>query len=135
MKKYNVTVKRDAERAIVESHGFTSQFGAKSGDQNIGLNATEALLGALGTCLITNINTIARKMHITIDKLYLDISGVRIDNPPSISEISYKLHIDCNGTDKQIQRLTDLSMEYGTVTNTLLRGTEIRNKGFERIRE
>lgn len=29
MKKYKVTVKKNADRAIVTSHGFTSQFGAK----------------------------------------------------------------------------------------------------------
>ncbi|MCD6245679.1 OsmC family protein [candidate division WOR-3 bacterium] len=132
MKKYKVTVKKNADRAIVTSHGFTSQFGAKSGDQSIGLNATEVLLGAFGTCLLTNINAIARKMHITIFELSLDISCVRIEKSPSISEISFKLRINCNGTDKQIEKLVGLSMEYGTVTNTLLKGTRIINKGVER---
>ena len=127
MGEYRVKVIRaNDKKAVADSHGFSLEFSVKTGDSSNGFNATEALLSAFGTCLMTNINSLAGKMRININKMEIEVIGKRIDSPPSIAEIFFNIEIDCDAKKTRIEKLIDLSLQYGTVTNTLLSGTNIK---------
>lgn len=126
MQTYAVTLKRwNKNQTVAGSHGFEINLGARTGQKEFGFNAAEALLAALGNCIMTNINTLAPKMRIEFQELMLLVAGERQDKPPKISKITIQVSYLSSSSDAHIKRLFDLCMKNGTVTNTLIGNTEI----------
>jgi len=131
MKKqeYFVSVEKvNKNNSIATKGDFEIILGTKQGDTTAGFNAAETLLSAFGACLITNINSLSKKMRLEIEDVMININGIRINEPPMIKKINYEIKISTNEERKDIEKLISLSFKYGTVTNTLLKGTEISGK-------
>ncbi len=129
LRTYHVTLVREGEAyARAETHGHTMYLGVRRGDPSAGFNAAETLLAALGACLLTNINSLAQKMHILLREVRVDIEGVRRDKPPALIEVTYRLHIDSPAPAEKLQKLHELAIEWGTVYNTLLNGVPIHGE-------
>ncbi len=127
--KYSVKVERvDNNNSIATRGDFELVLGTKQGDSTVGFNAAETLLSAFGACLITNINSLSKKMRLKIEDVMIKIKGIRTDDPPMLKEINYEISISTNEERKHIEKLIALSLKYGTVTNTLLNGTHISGK-------
>lgn len=127
LRHYRVEVTRqDEAHALASSHGHTLPLGVRRGDSTAGFNAAETLLAALGTCLLTNINALAAKMHLQVNGVRVEIEGDRRDKPPSIVEIRYRLFFDSPEPPEKLAKLHDLAFKWGTVSNTLLQGVSIR---------
>ncbi len=127
--KYSVKVERvDNNNSIATRGNFEIVLGTKQGDSSVGFNAAETLLSAFGACLITNINSLSKKMRLKIEDVMIKIKGIRTDDPPMLKEINYEISISTNEERKHIEKLIALSLKYGTVTNTLLNGTHISGK-------
>ncbi len=125
MQKYRVILRPlGKERVLAESHGFKLNLGAKSGTPSYGFNAAETLLAAFGTCLVTNINSISRQMHLKIEGVEIEVEGIRLENPPRISRINYTLKIKSPEPREKLEKLVQLCRKYGTVINTLSLGVE-----------
>ena len=126
---YAVTVERNDARsatAHVREHAFTVSI--KRGSGEAGPNAAETLLSALGTCLLTNVQTLAEKMRIRLDAARVDIEATRRNVPPGLVEIHYTLHLKSDAPPEKLQTLHDKAVAWGTVSNTLSRGVPIRGK-------
>ncbi|MCD6398763.1 MAG: OsmC family protein, partial [Candidatus Aenigmarchaeota archaeon] len=106
-------------RAKAERDHINYIFSAKMNDNSFAFNAAEVLLSAFGDCLLTNILNISQRMHLDIEKIKLHIEDNREDNPPSITEIRYVLYFKTNEKMEKLEKLVKLSLEHGTVTNTL----------------
>jgi len=115
-------IRQDETHAQAQARGHMITLNVKKGYGESGLNAAETLLAALGTCLLTNMNTLAQKMHLQIDAARVELDAVRQDDPPLLTEISYQLVIDSPDDPDKLQELHDLSVKWGTVTNTLTQG-------------
>jgi len=125
MQKYTVILHSiGKERVLAKSHGFEITLGAKSGDPSYGFNAAETLLAAFGTCLMTNLNSISRQMHLQIEEVEIQVEGIRLEDPPRISRINYTVKVKSSEPEEKLNKLLELCNKYGTVTNTLLFGTE-----------
>ncbi len=127
--RYAVSVVRnDASSATahVRQHSFTVNI--KRGGGEAGPNAAEVLLSALGTCLLTNVETLAEKMRIEIEEARVEIEGVRRNVPPGLIGISYRLILRSNAPTEKLARLHEKAFEWGTVTNTLANGVPIDPK-------
>lgn len=129
MRTYHVTVEREDEfHARASAHGHTLSVGVKRGDSTAGFNAAETLLAALGTCLITNVNALADKMRLQVDDVRVEIAGDRRDEPPGIVQIRYRLLLDSPELPEKLERLHELALEWGTVTNTLRDGVAVEGE-------
>ena len=117
-----VVTKQDASHAVAIAREHQLVLNVKKGSGEAGFTAAETLLAALGTCLMTNINGIGEKMQLTIDEIRIEFDAYRTDEPPIISEISYKLIIKSKGSPEKLAELFELSKKWGTVTNTLIGG-------------
>ena len=127
--EYNVGVEKINDNNSIATRGdFELVLGIKPGDSTVGFNAAETLLSAFGACLITNINSLSKKMRLKIEDVMVKIKGVRIDDPPMIKKIEYEISINTREKRAHIEKLIGLSLKYGTVTNTLLKGTKISGK-------
>ena len=126
---YAVTVTRNdaaSATAHVREHTFTVSI--KRGGGETGPNAAETLLSALGTCLLTNVQTLAEKMRITLEDARVEIVATRRNVPPGLVEVHYTLYIKSDAPPEKLQYLHEKAVEWGTVTNTLARGVPIEGK-------
>ena len=120
---YEVIVTRqDEARAIATTRGHELALNVKKGDGTTGFNAAETLLAALGACVLTNINTIARKMRLHINDAQMRFTAVRQDEPPVLTHIGYELILDSPEPPEKLEELYRLAVKWGTVTSTLMQG-------------
>jgi uncharacterized OsmC-like protein len=126
---YHVTVERqDGVRARASSRGHTLTLGIRRGDPTAGLNATETLMASLGACLITNITSLADRMHLQVDGVRVEIDADRRDEPPGIVQIRYCLLLESSEPPDRLEKLHRLAVKWGTVVNTLLSGLALQGE-------
>ena len=122
---YHVSVSRQNEsRATATSREHSLTLNIKRGGTEAGFNAAETLLAAVGTCILTNVNTYIEKMRLIVHNVQIELDGVRQDAPPMLTEIHYRLVFDSPEPIEKLQSLHDISVRYGTVTNTLMQGIQ-----------
>ena len=120
---YHVSLRREGElHAVVEAHGHTLQLGVHRGDPEAGFNAAETLMAALGACLMTNVNSMAARMHLQIDDARIEINGVRRSDPPALITLEYELILASPEPEEKLAALHKKAVKWGTVTNTLIDG-------------
>lgn len=121
--KFNVSVtNQGGSHAIAQARSHQITVNVKKGSGKAGFTAAETLLAALGACLLTNINAIGEKMHLQIDEARVEFDAERIDDPASITKISYNLILKSTESQEKLQELHDLARKWGTVTNTIANG-------------
>jgi len=121
-------VGRDGESANVQVREHAFAVNVKKGDGAAGPNAAETLLAALGICLLTNVNDLAAKMHLQIDAARVEIDGIRRDEPPGMVQIRYRLILESPAPVDKLDKLRRKAFEWGTVSNTLLRGVPVNGE-------
>ena len=122
---YHVSVSRqDESHATATSREHSLTLNIKRGGTEAGFNAAETLLAAVGTCILTNVNTYIEKMHLTVNNVRIELDGVRQDDPPMLIEIRYRLVFDSSEPIDRLHTLHEISLRYGTVTNTLINGIQ-----------
>lgn len=129
LRTYAVAVERqDGSHARASTHGHTLMLGVRRGDPTAGFNAAETLLAALGVCLITNVNALVDKMRLQVDHVRVELEGDRRDEPPGIVQIRYRLFLGSPEPPDKLEKLHELAVAWGTVTNTLFDGTAVRGE-------
>jgi uncharacterized OsmC-like protein len=113
---------QDKSHALAETRGHELTLNVKKGAGEAGFNAAETLLAALGACILTNVNAIGGKMHLKIDQARMEFEADRLDEPPALTEIRYKLFLKSPEPPEKLAELHDLCVKWGTVTNTVING-------------
>ena len=120
---YHVVVTRqDESHAVAEARGHKLTLNVKKGAGEAGFNAAETLLAALGTCILTNVNALGRKMRLQIDDARMEFEALRSDEPAVLTEIRYKLILKSYEPSEKLAELHELCVKWGTVTNTVING-------------
>ena len=120
---YHVTVTRqDDSHALAKTRGHHLTLNVKKGSGEAGFNAAETLLSALGACILTNINTIGDKMKLDIRSARIEFDAARLDEPPVLTEIRYRLILESPEPREKLDELHDLCIKWGTVTNNVING-------------
>jgi uncharacterized OsmC-like protein len=120
---YHVTATvQDDSLALAETRGHQITLNVKKGSGEAGFNAAETLLAALGACILTNVNAISEKMHLKIDLARIEFDATRRDEPPALAEIRYRLVLNSPEPHEKLAELHELSVKWGTVTNTVING-------------
>lgn len=118
---YSVQVERSQDGFHVRSsvRNFNLELGAHRGDPNVGFNAVETLLSAVGACFSTSLSMVAELSRVRIDKLRMTVSAERQDKPPRINEIRYTAFIQTGADKAKVDRLVALAEQNSTVIGTL----------------
>jgi len=119
--KVSVTA-QDESHALAEARNHQFVLNIKKGNGEAGFSAAETLVAALGACILTNIQALGQKMRLQIDDVRIEFDAVRRDEPPAITEINYRLILTSPEMEEKLQELHELSLKWGTVTNTLING-------------
>mgnify|MGYP005860338325 CR=1 FL=1 len=126
MQTYHVTVQRlDEAHAEARVRSFRLATGVRRSDPAVGPNAVETLLAALGTCLLTNVNTLMGQMHVDIRDAYVELQGERQDKPPMLTHIACRLVLVSSEPRSRLETLFGLAQKWGTVSNTLVRAVPL----------
>lgn len=129
LQTYRVIVSRqDESHGTATSREHSLTLNIKRGGTEAGFNAAETLLAAVGTCILTNVNTYIKKMRLTVHNVRIELDGVRQDDPPMLTEIRYRLVLDSLEPLEKLHALHEISVRYGTVTNTLMHGIQPQGK-------
>ena len=92
MQTYEMIVHRlDSQHAESRVRDFLLITGIRRADPSAGPNAVETMLSALGTCLLTNVNTLMEQMRLKIDDAKIELKAFRQDKPPLVTKIELKL--------------------------------------------
>jgi putative redox protein len=126
MQTYDVTVQRlDDAHAEARVRSFRLATGVRRGDPSMGPNAVETLLSALGTCLLTNVNTLMEQMRVSIQDGRVELQAERQDKPPLLTHITCRLVLVSAEPQSRLETLFGLAQKWGTVTNTLARSVPL----------
>jgi len=122
-KIYHVTATRvDESHARITARGHELALNIKKGARDAGFNAAETLLAALGACILTNVNAIGAKMRLQIDEARIEFDADRREEPPTLTEIRYRLILKSPEPREKLDELHELCLKWGTVTNTVING-------------
>lgn len=126
MQTYHVVVQRlDEAHAEARVRTFRLATGARRNDPSVGPNAVETLLSALGTCLLTNVNTLMEQMRVNIRDARVELRGERQDKPPLLTHIACRLVLVSAEPRGRLETLFGLAQKWGTVSNTLVRAVPL----------
>ena len=109
----------DGLRARTQVRQFSLDTGARRGGLDAGPNAIEALLTAIGSCLLTALGMLAEGSHVPLDAVAVDLDAERSDLPPRITAVTYAIHIDSSAPDERLARLVELAERNSTVLGSL----------------
>lgn len=96
-------------------------FDATSGRDAVLPNPAELLLTSLAACMLKNVQRYSEILKIPYRSARVTIHGIRNDNPPFMSQINYKLEIDTDANEHQLNTWHKNILKFGTITNTLKR--------------
>lgn len=125
--EYRVTAKR------LDSHGSE----AKTKDASVTLdtsmagrvdafNPAELLLAAISACMIKGIERVSPMINFKFSGVDIRLRGERQDAPPMMSLIEYELIVETDETDQRLNLLHTNVKKYGTIFNTIAKGTTIK---------
>jgi uncharacterized OsmC-like protein len=122
MLEYEITATvREGGRAHATANRSEVVFDATSGRDDVLPNPAELLLTSLAACMLKNVQRYSEILKIPYRSAKVTIHGIRNDNPPFMSEIRYRLEIDTDADERQLNTWHKNILKFGTITNTLKR--------------
>jgi len=114
--------------AKAEANQSEIQFDATSGRDDVLPNPAELLLTSLAACMLKNVQRYSEILKIPYRKARITIHGERNEKPPYMKTINYKLEVETDANNRQIENWHKNILKYGTITNTLNRACEINGE-------
>ena len=125
MLEYNVRAKRlDATQSEAYTKDATIKLDTDMNGRMDAFNPAELLLAALAACMIKGIERVSPMIHFKLRGVEVKLHGVREDAPPSMRSIDYELIVDTDESDQRLELLHTNVRKYGTISNTIARGTK-----------
>ena len=91
-------------------------------------NPAELFLASIAACMIKGIERVAPMIHFRFRGVEVRLHGVRQDNPPFMSSITYDLIVDTDEDDRRLELLHQNVRKYGTISNTVAAATRLAGK-------
>ena len=82
-------------------------------------------LGAFSACMLKNVERFSGMMHFTYTKASVDVKATRLENPPRMDQIDYKLTIYSNDPKLNKDLLKRNIEKFGTIYNTVKQACSI----------
>ncbi len=114
--------------AKAEANQSEIKFDATSGRDKVLPNPAELLLTSLAACMLKNVQRYSEILKIPYRSANISIHGKRNENPPYMKEINYRLEIDTDADERKIKLLHKNILKFGTITNTLMRASDVNGE-------
>jgi uncharacterized OsmC-like protein len=129
MFEYDVVAKRqDAHGSIVRCKDAEIVLDTDVAGRPDALNPAELLLSAIAACMIKGIERVAPMIHFAFRGVEVRLHGIRQDNPPFMSRITYELVVDTDEDDRRLELLHQNVRKFGTISNTVAAATTLEGR-------
>lgn len=105
--------------AVIHIKESEINFGTTAQTAEILPNPAELFLGAFASCMLKNVERFSGLMKFTYSKTTLDVQATRLENPPRMDKINYKLTIYSNDAHINTALLQKNIEKFGTIYNTM----------------
>jgi len=123
---YQVNTERvDAHGSVAYCKDAEITLDTDINNRDDAFNPAELLLAALSACIIKGVERVTLILKFNFRSLEVRVTGVRQDKPPRMESIKYKIIVDSDESDSQLDLLHENVMKFGTVFNTLAPGTKL----------
>ena len=82
-------------------------------------NPAELFLGSFSACMLKNVERFSEMMHFSYTKATVEVNATRLENPPRMDHIDYKLTIYSNDQKLNTELLKKNIEKFGTIYNTV----------------
>lgn len=107
---------RDAAIKIKESQ---IDFGTVANSEESLPNPAELFLGAFAACTLKNVERFSGLLGFTYSKSNLQVKATRLENPPRMDDIEYRLEIYSSDSNLNKDILKKNIEKHGTIYNTV----------------
>lgn len=113
------------EDAVIHVKESNIDFGTTSKTSEILPNPAELFLGSFAACMLKNVERFSVMMKFNYSKTTLEVNATRLENPPRMENLVYRLTI--YSADKKINTgLLKKNIEkFGTIYNTIKQSCNI----------
>jgi len=89
-------------------------------------NPMELLASALAACMIKGTNRLMPLLPVDIQSMEITITATRQESPPKVASMEYQIVVESSDDDDRLALLHENLTKFGTVTNTIAAGCELR---------
>ncbi|MDE3740253.1 OsmC family protein [Maribacter polysaccharolyticus] len=82
-------------------------------------NPAELFLGSFAACILKNVERFSSMMKFTYTKATLEVNATRLEHPPRMDNLVYKLTLYSNDEKLNTDLLKKNIEKYGTIYNTV----------------
>jgi uncharacterized OsmC-like protein len=82
-------------------------------------NPAELFLGSFASCILKNVERFSGMMKFTYSKATIEVSAIRLENPPRMENVVYNLTIYSNDKKLNTTLLKKNVEKFGTIYNTV----------------
>lgn len=105
--------------AVVHIKQSNIDFGTTPKSAETLPNPAELFLGSFASCMLKNVERFSSILKFTYTKASLEVTATRLENPPIMDDIHYKLTIESNDEKLNPGLLQKNIEKFGTIFNTV----------------
>ncbi len=105
--------------AIIQIKQSDIAFGTTTKTADTLPNPAELFLGSFSACMLKNVERFSSMMKFTYTKAILEVQATRLENPPRMDDIMYKLTLYSQDKKLNPELLKKNIEKYGTIYNTV----------------
>lgn len=105
--------------AVVNIKKSNIDFGTTSKSAETLPNPAELFLGSFASCILKNVERFSSMMKFSYSKAVINVNAIRLENPPRMENIDYKLTIYSMDKKLNANLLKKNIEKFGTIYNTV----------------
>lgn len=102
----------------------------KSGEA---FNPVELLLAALSACMIKGIERVIPMLSFSLRGVEIELTAARPEQEARIDEVFYSIVVDTDEDDRRLELLHENVRKFGTIYNTVAKGTNLHGTLTRRV--
>ncbi len=117
---YNIKASSISNKdAVIKINQSTIDFGTTKNTAETLPNPAELFLSAFAACLLKNVERFSGMMKFSFTKAFVEVNATRLENPPRMDNLTYKLTIYSSDEKLNTSLLKKNIEKFGTIYNTV----------------
>ena len=117
---YSITAQSKANNnASMQIKQSDINFGTTKASADTLANPAELFLGSFSACILKNVERFSSLMKFEYTKAEITVGATRLEKPPRMDQINYKLKIYSDDDSLNIKLLKKNIEKFGTIYNTV----------------
>ncbi|MCG9791028.1 OsmC family protein [Flavobacterium algicola] len=119
MNYQNIAASTFNDDTVIQIKQSNIAFGTTSKNNGTLPNPAELFLGSFASCILKNVERFSELMKFTYTEATTEVNAVRLENPPRMDNIEYKVVIHSSDGNLNTTLLKKNIEKHGTIYNTV----------------